>query len=486
MHGDGVTPNSTSYGWGTGNVRDCDRVLDPEIVTMVAALGGMNARMLDTGFARFWNDTTPETGTLEFITGAVGEALGFTAGDSASAGAGAASFIPAGTRVLDDAGFYWVTCQSTTLTTAGGPFLFDVRPANDDDSTPTADAGTVNTLVDVLDDEFIVDNTVALTRLSSAGIDSAYAAALAKTIDPGGPIAPQINILTCARFSEAINASLALNIPEANAAEHALRVGVFAAPLGLSVTNAISDTSFGVPVCGRSRTLFYAFPGILVRVPAIAELGVAGGLGFADDGLINKRSNILIAALMSRMAPEESLAQDLTNTVVGRQLHVVGLEDTYNSARGGTGLKVSQYVALKAAGILTTKMDAAAGFCVQSDVTCKPESENSDECNGNHRRMWHFLGESFKRIAKPYIGTLRKPSFRLSLVESLKLFLKDLKAEQNPDQSRIADYICEDQTSSPWAGLGHADIRLEVQVLPVYKYINLRTKVTAQGIQVAA
>lgn len=186
------------------------------------------------------------------------------------------------------------------------------------------------------------------------------------------------------------------------------------------------------------------------------------------------------------MAPEESLAQDLSGTVVGRQLHVVGLEDTFNSARGGRGLKTSEYVALKAAGVLTTKMDSGAGFCVQSDVTTKPESENSDECNGNHRRMWHFLGDSFRRIAKPYIGTLRKPSFRTGLVESLKLFLKDLKSENNPDQGRIADYICEDITVSPWIGLGHADIDLKVQLLGVYKYINLRTKVTAQGIQVAA
>lgn len=481
-----VTPNSASFANGTGNVRDCDRVLDPELVTMLAALGGLNARMLDSGFVRIWNDSTPETGTLEFVTGAVGEAMGFVEGQSANAGAGLASFIPAGTRVLDDAGFYWVTCQSTTLTTEGGPFLFDVRPANDDDSTPTANAGTVNELVDVLEDEFIVDNTVALTRLSSAGIDTAYRAALASTIDPGSAIATTINILTCARFSEAINANLASNIPEANADEHALRVGVFGAPLGQSVTNTISDTAFGVPVCGRSRTLFYCYPGILVRVPAIAELGVAGGLGFADDGLVNKRSNILISALMSRLAPEESLAQDLTRTVVGRQLHVVGLEDTFNSARGGIGLKTSHYIALKAAGVLTTKMDAAAGFCVQSDLTTKPESENSDECNGNHRRMWHFLGDSFRRIAKPYVGTLRGDRVRLGLVESLRLFLKDLKSENNPDQARIADFICADITVAPWLGLGHADIRLEVQLLGVYKYINLRTKVTAQGIQVAA
>lgn len=412
-----VTPNSASFAYGTGNVRDVDRVLDPEIVTMVAALGGMGARMLDTGYARFWNDATPETGTLEFVEGAVGEAIGFIPGQMANAGAGLPSYIPAGTRVRDDAGFTWVTCQSTTLTTEGGPFLFDVRPANDDDSTPTADVGTVNTLVDVLEDEFIVDNTVALTRLSSAGIDAAYRTALASTIDQSSPVATVINILTCSRFSEAINAALASNIPEANAEEHALRVGVFGAPLGQSVTDTINDTQFGVPVCGRSRTLFYCYPGILVRVPAIAELGVAGGLGFADDGLVNRRSNILIASIMSRMAPEESLAQDLSGTVVGRQLHVVGLEDTFNSARGGTGLKTSHYMALKAAGVLTTKMDSAAGFCVQSDVTTKPESENSDECNGNHRRMWHFLGESFRRIAKPYIGTLRRPSFRLSLVD---------------------------------------------------------------------
>lgn len=481
-----VTPNSASYAWGSGNVRNVDRVLDPEIVTMLAALGGLGARMLDTGYVRVWNDATPGTGTLEFISGAVGEAMGFTAGDYAAADSGAATLIPAGTRVLDDAGFYWVTCLTTLTDTTGGDFLLDVRPANDDDSTPTASAGTVNTLVDVLADEFLVDNTADLTRLSSAGIDAAYKVALDKTVDPGSPVATIINIITCARFSEAINATLAANVPEANAEEHALRIAFFGAPLGASVNTVLSDTAIGVPACAKSRSSFYCFPGILVRVPAIAELGVAGGLGFADDGLVNKRSNILIAAIASRMAPEESLAQDLSRTIVGRQLHVVGLEDTYNSARGGTGLKTKEYIALKAAGVQTTKMDAASGFCIQSDVTCKPESENSDEAQGHHRRMWHYLGDSFRAISKPYVGTLRKPGARVGLVESLRQFLKDLRNEANPDQARIAAYSCEDTSSQPWQGLGHADIAIAVQLLGVYKYINLRTKVTSQVIVTAA
>ena len=220
-----VTANSTNYARGTGNVQDVDRVLDPEIVTIVAALGGLNARMLNTGFARIWNDTTAETGTLKFVSGAVGTALGFVAGTLINAGVGAETPIPAGTRVQDDAGFTWLTCISTLTNKEGGPFDIDVRPALDDDSTPTAGIGEVNTLVDVLDGEFEVSNAAILQRLSPANFDTAYATAIGKTVDAGGPVAPLINHITCARFSESINASQANNIPSAIKTEHVMRCG---------------------------------------------------------------------------------------------------------------------------------------------------------------------------------------------------------------------------------------------------------------------
>jgi len=478
-----VTANSASYAKGTGNVQDVDRVLDSELVTIIAALGGLGARMLTTGFARVWNDTTAETGTLKFVGGAAGLALGFVAGTLVNAGVGTARNIPAGTRVRDDAGFTWVTCISTLTDKGGGPFDLDVRPALDDDSTPTAGIGEVNTLVDVLDDEFEVSNTAILQRMSPANFDTAYATALKKTVDPGGPVAPLINHITCARISESINASLASNVPSAIAAEHAMRCGWSAPPLGFSVDNTLSDPAQGVPTMGKSRNLFFPFPGILVRVPAISDLGAAaGGLGFTDDGLINRRSNIICAAIASRIAPEESIAQDLTRTFIGRQLHVAGLEDTYNSSRGGIALQVEDYIALKAAGVMTIKMDPDAGFSVLSDVTCKPEADNADESNGNHRRMWNFLGDSLRKIARPFIGTLRKESGRVSLLESERGFLRDLKAENDPSQARIFDFICEDTTSAQLTALGHADLDIRVQILPIYKHINLRTLVTAQAI----
>ena len=96
----------------------------------------------------------------------------------------------------DDAGFTWVTCISTLTDKGGGPFDLDVRPALDDDSTPTAGIGEVNTLVDVLDDEFEVSNTAILQRMSPANFDTAYETALKKTVDPGGPVAPLIKFET--------------------------------------------------------------------------------------------------------------------------------------------------------------------------------------------------------------------------------------------------------------------------------------------------
>ena len=161
---------------------------------------------------------------------------------------------------------------------------------------------------------------------------------------------------------------------------------------------------------------------------------------------------------------------------------MAGLEDTYNSSRGGIALQVEDYIALKAAGVMTIKMDPDAGFSVLSDVTCKPEADNADESNGNHRRMGNFLGDSLRKIARPFIGTLRKESGRVSLLESERGFLRDLKAENDPSQARIFDFICEDTTNATLTALGHADLDIKVQILPHYKHINLRTLVTAQAI----
>lgn len=480
-----VTPNATNFGYGNGNVKNTDGVLDSEIAAMFDALGGLGSRLLGTGFLRVWNDTTPESGTLKFVSGNIGLALGFIAGTTVSAGAGAAALIPSGTRVKDDAGFFWTTCQTYETDLTGGPFDLDVRPALDDDSTPTAGIGEVNTLVDVLPDEFVVSNVVALTRLSPSGFDAAYRLALDATIDSSS-VAREITIITTARGSESIDTSVVNNVPQANKEEHSLRVGILSAPLGFSVEQRISDPDQGVPICGKSRDLVFMSPGHLANIPRVAEVGLAGGLGFSADGVIERRSNVLYAAIRSRLPPEENAGQDLTRTPIGRINVVVGLENAFNSSKGGTALKSDHYIAMKAAGICTVKIDPDAGVCIQSDLTTKPESLNSDECNANHRFMWNYIANSQARIAKPYLKTLKRPGVRSGLVQATRGFLEDLKSEGNRSLSRILDFTCDDVSSQPWEGLGHTDVAINVRLLPTSKYINLRFTLTTQGLLAAA
>ena len=219
---------------------------------------------------------------------------------------------------------------------------------------------------------------------------------------------------------------------------------------------------------------------------ALAAVGLAGGLGFTADGIINRRSNVLYASIRSRMPPEENVGQDLRFTVVGRIDVVVGLEDAYNSAKGGTPLKSEHYISLKAAGVCTLKMDREAGISIQSDVTTRPESVNSDECNANHRFLWNYIGNSIAQIARPYVNTLMRPNARTSLVGAITGFLEDMKSEGNRALSRIYDFTCEDISSQPWKGLGHSDIAINVQQLPTQKYINARLMVTTQVLLNAA
>ena len=180
------------------------------------------------------------------------------------------------------------------------------------------------------------------------------------------------------------------------------------------------------------------------------------------------------------------MGEDLSNTVVGRLSVVLGLENKFNTAKGGTSLKSEHYIALKAAGVCTVKIDRNSGFAIQSDLTAKPESENTDECNANHRFMWNYIGDSLADIARPYVNTLMRPNSRTGLVEAIRSFLSILKSEGDRSLARIDTYTCEDVSSDPWKGLGHADIAIDVQMLRTQKYINLRLMLTTQVIVNAA
>ena len=73
-----------------------------------------------------------------------------------------------------------------------------------------------------------------------------------------------------------------------------------------------------------------------------------------------------------------------------------------------------------------------------------------------------------------------RPNARTGLVEAIRGYLNDLKSEGNRSLARIHDFTCEDVSSSPWKGLGHLDLAINVQQLATQKYINARLMLTTK------
>lgn len=466
-----VTPNSTSFGLGTGNVRDVDRVSDAELVPLIDALSGISAVLLTTGYLRISNTATPESGTLEIDSGAVATALGFSPGDASSAASGASVTIPAGTLIKDTANGLWLTLQSVTTDTTGGPFEVDVRPAVDDDSTPSTAGSTATTIVDLLDDGFSVTNDATLARLSPAGLDAAYRAAIEATAKNSESVVREINIIVAARTSASITQSLISNVEETRAEEFNLRVAVYSPPIGTSITDMLTSATIGVKAANNRSTIFFRGPGVLVPVPEIEALGAAGGTGFSDDGIIEQHFDVWYASIRSIIPPEENAGQDLARTVYGA-LPIVGLEKLYNSKYGGTALATADYMAFLAAGVGAPKM-GKNGCELQSDVTCLPVGDDPERSEAQYRFMFDYVGDSLRNLVAPYVKTLVKPANSTGALTNCRGFLESLKSEGDRDAARIDDFSAEDETLAENAARGDRDLQVDVKLLQTAKFFNI-------------
>lgn len=466
-----VTPNSTSFGLGTGNVRDVDRVSDTELVTLIDALAGVSSVLLPTGYIRLSNNATPESGTLEIAGGTVATALGFTAGQKSLASVGAAMTIPAGTLIKDTANGYWLTLKSYTTDTTGGPFELDVRPAVDDDSTPSTAGSTATTLVDILDDGFSVTNDATLQRISPAGLDAAYRRAIESTAKNSESVVREINIIVAARTSDSITQSLISNVEQTRAEEFYLRVAIYSPPIGTSINDILTSTTIGVKAANNRSTIFFRGPGVLVPIPEIEELGAEGGTGFSADGIIEQHFDVWYASIRSILPPEENAGQDLSRTVYGA-LPIIGLEKLYNSKYGGTALASADYMAFLAAGVGAPKM-GKNGCELQSDVTCLPVSSDPERSEANYRFMFDYIGDSCRDLAAPYVKTLVKPANSTGALTNIEGFLAGLKSEGDPDAARILDCQVSDETLDENASKGDRDLQVDVKLLQTAKFFNI-------------
>jgi hypothetical protein len=464
--------------YGSGNVFDIDAVTAQEADSILGALTGVDADIAPTGELRIAATTTPATGTIEVLlssTAAIG--LGFTPGQLATAVSDQATTVPAGTRLQDvTSGAIWVVMEDIEIAANdGGPYPARVRPAVDDDTTPVCAIGDCSVVVGAPPVPLAASNALPLARLTAAQMDARYLTAIDSTLDVDG-VPYAINIIYAARSTATIGRALRDNAVTATATGHQARKAVYSPPLGTSRATATGSTGVGVGAVAREQRVTYAFPGVVTFVPEIASLGLAGGPGFTADGVIAVQSAGFYASVRSILPPEENAGQQLSDTNYGT-LNALGMEPAYSKAEGGIGLTLADYVSFKSAGICAPRLDRVAGMVFQSDVTSVNPAIQPALVDNKRRYMGDFIIDSLSDIAAGYVKKLNTPSRRQAFIATINRFLGGLQSPTQPDFSRIAGYIVQDDTSPEQRAQGFQILDVRVQLYASMDYIVFRLSV---------
>ena len=434
-----TTTGKVTLDHGDGNVADIDAVEASEAAAIFEALTGIGSYVDDDGYLWVTENATPGTGKLQAVAG-VYALLGFD-GDKAEAAVGAEVTIPAGTRVQDGTtGTLWVTMQDIPTTTLGGPFDAKVRPWIDTDTALGSAPGGVTTIVDQnLPDAFAVTNADAIARLSAGALDVKYREALIRTLGKNGPAA-NANIVVSARSSANIGGFLKENAIAATAAGLVCRKTIYGPPIGTTREVAKGDTGVGVGKVGRNDRLCYCFPGHKALIPEILELGVGGGEGFNDAGLVERHSDGIMAMIRSKIPPERSAGEAQKYTNVGSLDMIVALEDAYDPEVGGIDLVDNDYIDFQAKGIAALRYSKPNGWEIESDVSSVDPASDPARADNNRRYFADFLIDSLYTVAAPYKDRLNTPRERQSLEDQFNGFLDTLQAPTQPELSRLDSY----------------------------------------------
>jgi hypothetical protein len=369
---------------------------------------------------------------------------------------GAAVAIKAGTRVRAGSA-EWVSMQTINIpegTTSAPNLAFytsPIRPGNDNGTAGAATAGTITTLVDIPTGRMFsvtnIDNVSA--ALDENVLDSRYESAFASTVDPS-LVSAQANFSICARRSSAVNRAGRNNAATASDEGCFGRSFHVRAPYGLGNTAAISDVAQY-----RADNVFYTWPAWRVRVPEIAQLGVAGGVGFTADGVILVGADGPLSYINSVLNPEENPGQD-TGLLNG---FVVGIEKPT-----GVTFNMELYRALKAAGICAPRIDQRGIPVYQSEVTSSLEDGRRTQ---KRRKMAYHLQDTFALVLIPFSKKLLTEAREASIDARLDSFLRDYKSEDAPDAQRIKDYVVTNTTNANpnLAARGISSRKIQVQLL---------------------
>jgi len=413
--------------------------------------------------------TGSPTGTIRIddVAGAMATDMGFTTATVITANIGAAFEVPAGTRVRNAGGDEWVSMRTlswpegTATAVNDGTQDVEVRDATDDGSGGGAVAGTVTTVVDYPDDRMVeVTNPSNLSvALTENQIDAAYQSAFDATLDPNA-VSKDANHVLCARRSEATIRANRQNAIDASSEGNRGRIAYGRAPIGYSSAQAITD----VALWQRDRH-FYTWPGWVMYVSEIAELGAAGGTGFTADGNITIGADGPLAYINCYLNPEENPGQN-----TGLLTFISSLEDT------GEASTITLYKALKTAGICAPRVDQQGNLVYQSEVTT---SQIAGRKTQKRRKFADFVQDTLAELGIPYSKQLATDSRRSGMTSAIDTFLSGLKSDAAPENQRISDYSVEETTDqyTGYEALGVFVWRVSIRMLSSFDTIVFDTEI---------
>lgn len=460
---------------------------------------GQGTPVTSDGATRFYVVGPNPGGTITVVGASAGGvltelglAVGSTAGLLPPFG-----LLPAGTVVQVPGSTAFVTMQDLDWELAGvslagvllpkaSSYSVPIRFALDDGSGVGVSTGTITqvTLPPAIGAFSVINQQAVSNALTEAQIDAQYSTAIACTVSTQS-VASQTNIMWSARQSNAVRSALANNAQTASQGGCLGRTVVVRTPMNLPEATALSQTAapgVGAYYSSNPRTV-YCYPQVSTNVPLIAFVGTAGGTGFNATGNVDVGADGFLASILSQLPPEEDPGQATTFTG-----GVIGLESGANiqSANGGQGFLINDYIAFKAAGICAARMDSGNLIFQSGVLACNPLLY-PNLVSIARRRMADFIEDSISIAMKSFGKQLQKNKRRKAMKGEIATFLNGLAgggpgaATGNPndeDSQRIAGYNVDDSRNTPQTIAANLwRIIIAVQTLSEFGSIVLQTTV---------
>ena len=454
---------------GTGVCQNIEAVTVAEVNTIMhAASASLTADADENGYLRLFNDVGTSI-TINVATTATG--FGFTIPDASTAAIGAAGVIPAGTRVRDAGAHEWVTMQDvnviagTSGATGAGPYTVKVRPALDD----TTGVGALALAVNVIPYQpsfavFKVANSAVLTvALTEAQLDAAYVVAIqsTKALNLAGK---QTNIITSARQSNIIRSALKASALEASSEGCYGRMTFIRPPLNSTRATMRAATQPGVGATKDQRVV-YSPIGHTTYISQMTALGLAGGAGYAADGIVDVGADTLLASVCAQLPPEENPGQD--NTFMTAALGLVSAATNPDVQ----AMTIVDYTLFRAAGICALIFDNGDSS-FQSGVTSVDPLVHPNLRNIARRRMADFLQDTQALRLKSFSKKGNTRGRRIAIMGELRCFLDGLKKAE-----RIDSYSLKQTSTVTELGLGIMRIAEPVRTISSLDAIVLESTV---------